>query len=37
LPPTSSSSGWTWRQHGPQKRWYRTTSLRGVPIQRTTT
>jgi len=34
LPP---SSLWRWRQHGPLKRWYTTTSLNGVITQKTTT
>jgi len=28
---------WRWRQHGPPKRWYTTTTLHGVETQKTTT
>jgi hypothetical protein len=31
------TSPWRWRQHGPPKRWYLTTSLHGVITQKTTT
>jgi len=31
------SSGWRWRQHGPLKRWYPTTTLHGVTTQKTST
>jgi len=28
---------WRWREHGPLKRWYLTTTLHGVTTQRTST
>jgi len=29
------TSSWRWKEHGPPKRWYPTTSLRGFPNQKT--
>jgi hypothetical protein len=37
ISPTPASSPWRWRQHGPPKRWYPTTTLHGVTIQNTST
>jgi hypothetical protein len=31
------ASPWRWRQHGPPKRWYPTTTLQGVTTQKTST
>jgi hypothetical protein len=33
--PRPGSSPWRWRQHGPPKRWYPTTTPHGVTIQKT--
>jgi len=35
--PRLESSTWRWTQHGPPKRWYRTTTLHGVITQKTST
>jgi hypothetical protein len=32
-----SGAIWSWRKHGPQKRWYPTTTLHGVITQKTST
>jgi hypothetical protein len=35
--PRLKSSPWRWRQHGPPKRWYPTTTLHGVTTQKIST